>query len=292
MYRTPLRLLTAGAMTLLLAPAIAIAADADQKHSFRFTIVSDLDMEVAGQKQKIDAETTVQYSWSRAGGERTLSFDSIQVKANQDGKALINTVMNRSKVTNTKEGKTEDTLFDSAPEQLKTMLRDSFNTPLCKLQVDENGSEVKREVVGGPGAKSFIDNGMIANALLFHPPFMRGQKEWSAPVEMSMGNGGFAKGNLTYKVTGQQNGQHVQVSGRLTNESYKPPGNPLTIKNTNYQVAGEQLYDPAQREWISGKLKIDASFDMASGDTRLGGAKGTMALNFDELGDKGATEKK
>jgi hypothetical protein len=292
MFRSPLRLLTAGAMMLLVGSAIARAADADQKHSFRFTIVSDLDMEVAGQKQKIDAQTTVQYSWDRQGPERTLSFDSIQVKANQDGKTLINTVMNRSKVTNTKEGKAEDTLFESAPEQLKTMLRDSFNTPLCKLHVDENGSEVKREVVGGPGAKSFIDNGMIANAMLFHPPFMRGQKEWSAPVEISMGNGGFAKGNLAYKVTGDKNGQLVKVDGRLTNESYKPPGNPLTIKNTNYQVTGEQRYDPAQREWVSGKLKIDASFDMASGDTRLGGAKGTMALNFDELDDKGATEKK
>jgi hypothetical protein len=292
MFRIAVRLLTGGAIALLLAPAIATAANADQKHSFRFTIVSDLDMQVAGQKQKIDAQTTVQYSWDRQGAERTLSFDSIQVKANQDGKTLIDTVMNRSKVTNTKDGKSEDTSFESAPEQLKTMLRDSFNTPLCKLQVDENGGEVKREVVGGPGAKSFIDNGMIANALLFHPPFMRGQKEWSAPVEISMGNGGFAKGNLTYKVTGEQNGQLVKVAGRLTNESYKPPGNPLTIKNTNYQVTGEQLFDSAQGEWVFGKLKIDASFDMASGDTRLGGAKGTMSLKFDELGDRGATENK
>ena len=37
--------------------------------------------------------------------------------------------------------------FEKAPADLKKMLQDSFSVPLCKLQVDENGKEVKRQVV-------------------------------------------------------------------------------------------------------------------------------------------------
>src|SRR4051812_18886607 len=65
MLRARLRLVAVNGLVLLLAGARPAAAETEQKHSFRFTIVSDLDMDVAGQKQKIDAETAVQYTWTR-----------------------------------------------------------------------------------------------------------------------------------------------------------------------------------------------------------------------------------
>lgn len=285
MLRTPFRLVGTGCLAIILIASAAVAADADTKaaHSFKVTITSKLEMEVEGKKQKVDTVTELHYTWQRGRGDRTLSLGSSFVKVNADGKPLMNSFMSRKKVTNTAEGRTDEVTFDEATDELKKVLQDSYSAPLCKLRVDENGREVKRTVVAGPGAKAVIDNGMIAIALLFHPPFMRGRDEWQAETEVSMGNGGFAKGKLTYKkVAGGKGGQAVQVSGTLTNESFQWPDKPVTIRNAKYAVRGEQTYDPAVGEWISGKLTVDVSFRMTAGKSDSS-AKGVSIWTFEKL---------
>ena len=99
-----------------------------------------------------------------------------------------------------------------------------------------------------------------------------------------MGNGGFARGQLDYqKAAGAAAAKVVKVSGTLTNDSVKQPNSPLEMKNAKYVVLGEETYDTVQKEWAAGKLTIDATFDMAEGDKVIGGAVGTMVLNFAEV---------
>jgi len=269
-----------GLLATILISGIVQGADPDAEHSFKLAIKANMEMTIQGKKQPIDADTVLGYTWSTEGDERTLSFDSLRVKVINDGMQLLNTQMDREKVANTQDGKTEEVMFDAAPEELKAMLRDSFDTPICRIQVDAKRKELKRTVVAGPGAKDLTDQGMIANALFFHPPF-QDKAEFTAANEISMGNGGFAKGNLTYKkVPGGKGGQAFKVSGTLGNDSFTPAGSPLTIKKAKYVVTGEQVYDPKLREWISGKLSIKTSFDMTSNDAVFATAAGTMELTF------------
>jgi hypothetical protein len=112
---------------------------------------------------------------------------------------------------------------------------------------------------------------------------MRDKNEWSAPTEVSMGNGGFAKGQLNYKkVEGGKNGQAVKVSGTLTNDGFAVPNSPLTMKSAKYVVDGVQTYDPAQKEWTSGKMNIDVSYEMAATGQPVGVAKGTMVVSLEK----------
>lgn len=282
MTGTPLRPLGACCLTALLLAAVG-AADAAKKagHSFQFTIASDLDMDVQGKTQKLKADTDLRYNWEQGRGERTLRMESMRVKLSVDGKEAMNTFMSRAKVVNVIGGATEEVPFKDAPDELKETLKDSFDTPLLKLGVDENGGVVKRTVLAGPGAKALQDNGVMANALLFHPPFFRDRDEWQAEVEVPMGNGGFARGKLTYKkVAGGKGGQAVRVTGTLGNKGFQPPGSPLTVRSAKYVVRGEQTYDPALREWSSGRLKMDVSFEMAAGEKQVGSAKGVMDMTF------------
>jgi hypothetical protein len=236
-------LLVSGYLGVVLIGTFAVAAEPDKEvaHQFKFTITANLEMDVQGKKQKVVGDTEANYKWTRNSRERILSFNSVSVKVNVDGKQMMNTFMSRAKVTNTADGKTDTVPVENAPEQLKTMLEDSFGVPICKLKLDEKGKEVKRTVVAGPGAKDFIDNGMIANALLFHPPVVRDQDEWQAAAEVSMGNGGYARGKLTYKKedTGK-GGESFKVSGTLTNDGFKKLGTQLTIRKVNYIVRGKQ----------------------------------------------------
>lgn len=285
MNRSLVRFVGVVSLAALALGARARAAEPEAAgHSFKMTLASRMDMDAQGQKQKIDGDTELRYTWQRGGRERTLRFDATAAKMSVDGREVMNTTMSRAGVVNVRQVTKEEVPFDKAPPEVQKQLQDSFGAPVCKVQVDEEGKEVKRMVIAGPGARALVDNGMIANALLFHPPFPAGRDEWQADAELSMGNGGYAKGRLTYqKVPGGKGGQAVKVSGTLTNDGFLLPGTPLAFKAARYVVSGEQTYDAAQQDWVAGKLTIDVSFQMTLNNQPAGSAKGTMAVTFEKL---------
>jgi hypothetical protein len=127
-----------------------------------------------------------------------------------------------------------------------------------------------------------VDNGLIAGARLFHVKFPATERQWNAPNEVSMGNGGFARGTLTYAKTGTSaSGQTVvKVSGTLVNNLFQPPGKSPAVKNARYVVTGKQTYDSAAGEWTSGDLSIDLSFDLEMDGKLASSAKGVMRVSL------------
>jgi hypothetical protein len=235
-----------------------------------------------GLKQGITARTEVRYNWRRKDLERTLVVDSLRISVEQDGKEIMNTFMSRNRFSDVQQGRTNEFTADTAPERLKAILQDSFGVPLCILQVDEQGKEVKRNMVAGPGAKGLVDNGMIANALLFHPPFPREGNEWSADSNVSMGNSSYAKGSLNYqKQAGAKSRQACNVSGTLKCDRSKLPDSPVTIRNARYVVTGEQSFDPAVKEWVTGRMTMQVSNQMAVNEKTIGTSEGTIAAAFE-----------
>lgn len=266
-------------------PLVALSKGKEASFSYQARITSRITMKIQGPEQKLEAETTFRYTWKRSQRESTLILDAAHVKAKQNGKELMNTFMSREKLKNISKGQIEEVRFEDAGEELKKMLRDSFGVPVCKLVTDKSGKEVKRTIVAGPGAKTLIENGMIANALLFHTMFPQDKNEWQASNEVSMGNGGYARGKLTYlkQADGKAGQTIVKVSGILSNDAFKQPGTRLTIKNARYVVSGNQTYDLALREWIAGKLSFEVSFLMESNDRPLGSAEGMMHVVLEML---------
>ena len=117
-------------------------------------LASNMETAAGGQSQKVDANTDLRYTWIQVGPERILSFDSSRVKANADGKEIMAIYMSRAKYATRKDGKTEVVPFENVPAELKPILQDSYDVPLCKLQVDESGREVKRDVIAGPALRT------------------------------------------------------------------------------------------------------------------------------------------
>ncbi len=286
-YRTALTASLA-CLTAIVVSAFARAGEPAPKvvQKSKLSLVSNIDMDLGGRKQKMLGDTSLFYQWARTGKERALNFDAADVKVVLDGNPQMDVKMNASKVVNTQGGQTVVVPFADAPPELKTMLKDSFLAPICKIQIDDNGHEVKRTIVAGPGAESLIQQGMIANALLFHPPYFADKNEWEAEMTVSIGNGGYGKGKVLYKkVPGGKNGQNVQVSGTLTNDGYKAPGNPLTVKSKHI-VVGEQTYDPTANEWIAGKLTMDVAMHMTANGQAVGAGNGVMNLTHQLIGAK------
>lgn len=268
-------------LALLHGPNASEAFDANQQQAqaYKIVIQSALDVDTQEQKQKLNADTVLQYTWRRQGAERELTLDGLAVRVTNNGAAMVDTSMNRDKYVSSAPGPASTVTYDQAPEALQAMLRDAFRAPLFRYVLDERGNRTQQKVVAGPGAKMLVSNGMIANALMFHP-FHPGQDQWKSDVEFSMGNGGYAKGQLHYKRIA---GDKYEVTGTLTNPGYTQADTQVTVKDASYVVKGEETFDPQQQDWAEGKLAMDVSFKMQLGDKPIGITAGKMNVTFQRL---------
>jgi hypothetical protein len=257
-----------------------VSAHETKTLTFEVTIAGKIDQTISGQKQLIDADTVMKYSYARQHLKEVLSFDFMSVKVAQNQKALMDTYMSRTKFINGIGPAKKEILYKDAPAQLQQMLKDGFDTPICEYDRDKNGGEIKHKIVALPGAKSLIDNGVIANARLFHVMFPQDQKKWQAKNAISMGNGGYARGELTYQKMEAADAtvSRVQVTGTLINASHKV--GILELKDAKYEVTGEQIYDFAARKWRSGKLDIKVSYTLNVNGKSMGAATGTMLVKM------------
>jgi len=250
-----------------------------QAHAFKVSIQSKLDVATDGPKQTLDAETRLHYTWRTSGPQRELTLDSLYVKVSNNGMPMVESSMNKDKFVSIEQGTTNELLFDRAPAGIKNLLQDGFRAPLYHFQYDTGGNRAQQKVVAGPAAKSLVNNGMIANALIFHP-FHPGQDNWQSDAEFSMGNGGYATGKLDYRKT---SGDKYDIRGTLINAGYRQPETDVTVKDARYVVAGEETYNPQQKEWSAGRLAIDVSFKMFLSDKAIGTSTGKLDVTFEAL---------
>ena len=280
MTRFFLPLAACAAVTLAAASAQPAANDARFKVAVRAKVTTD----AGGPGQKLDTDAAFTYTWKRDGNVRTLLVDSAEVRVAAGGQEQMNAKMSRAGFSQVKDGKRTEVKTEDAPAPLKKMLTDSFGTPVCKVEVDAAGREVKRTVVAGPGAAALINSGMIANATMFHPWYAPDRDEWQADMQVSSGHG-LAAGKVTYtKVPGGKGGQAVKVTGTLTSPGLKGKGG-LTLTEGKYTVSGEQTYDPGRKEWVAGRLTIGLDMKLTDG-TQVTSGKGEMSVTFEMLPDK------
>lgn len=267
---------------VLLSTSPCLGQGGEQSDSFKLYLDSHVDLAMEGKTQPIEAKTGVWYTWKSEGSKRTLILDSVEVKVTVDGNEVMNQTSSRDKLVQVAGGVTTETKYADAASEVKSMLKDTFGTPLCIREVDKNGKEVKREIVAAPGAKATIDNGMVANAIFFHDSYFGDLPKWESQTEISMGNGGYVGGKLTLAKDASAP-QVFKVTGTLTNDKFPLPGQPVTLVGSKYVVTGEQTYDPARGNWAKGKRKIDITADMEIGGSKFADMKGVMKVDFERL---------
>lgn len=246
----------------------------------RFRITVDSVMEVNG-KKGITANAEIQYTWTKKRNDRTLTFNLMGVRAGEDGVDSMNVTMSRKKIRIVTAAEDKEIPFEDTTATQQAMLKDSFDSPICVVRVDETGKELKRTMVAGPGAKQYLDGGQIVNAFLFHPPFLQDQAKWESPAEMVAGPGALARGNLTYqKKAADKTKVTVDVAGVLTSKFKKQLNDASLVQETRLVVKGQQVYDLGRREWISGNFMIDAKMDFTPDKGAPIMGKGTMNVSF------------
>lgn len=240
-----------------------------------------------GRQTKIDADSTFTYVWRWRDTQAELLLDSLKVSTTIDGQPVMDSSMSGAHFRLQRGDQMVSETFQSASPQLKRVLEDCFRNPLCRMVVDRQGQEVQRTITAGPAAESVVNTGIITNTRLFHAPFPGGRQRWEAPGEMATGDGGYARGSVTYQTTGRPvaGGDEpsklveVKVSGTLASQqdSQKDSvdGNP--VRNAVYHLEGTQVYNRRLKEWISGDLTVQVSFDAVSDGEKVSNS-GTIRL--------------
>ncbi|MGI9471273.1 MAG: hypothetical protein ACR2NZ_07080, partial [Rubripirellula sp.] len=192
---------------------------------FKIHLDSKATMKIQGQTQQIDADTTVGYHRDSTANDKQVEvgLDAINVKASVNGQVQIDSFQSKDQLTVVQGDQSETVLAKDAEADLKEILSDTFEHLACRLTTDEQGEVVSNESLLRPGAQSIQEQGIVANILFFHAPFSAGKESWKSTRELSMGNGGFVKGELTYTPASKSGTVHVvNVSGKLKNPLFQP----------------------------------------------------------------------
>lgn len=240
-----------------------------------------------GQKNLIDSDASFRYTWRFRGREAELLLHQIEDRTRLNGQPMVASSRSRDRFHARRgEQVVVDATFDTADEQLREVLRDSFDCPLCKVALDAEGREVARSITAGPGAQMVLDDGIIANARLFHGPFVPGKNRWEGPAEISMGQGRYARGTLTYELLDQHAGDAappgqvaVKVTGELTGGGEVGAGRRDSV---TYRLAGSQVYDKDLGRWRSGRFDVAMSSEIAAGEQKIV-ATGTTKIQMEML---------
>lgn len=255
---------------------------------YLMTLKSSLTMKRVPQQKDvkpdvIDSVLGFSYRWQSAGLKRTLFFDELSVNVETAGQTIMRNTMSRTGIVDRRSQPASITEYAKAPAALQAILKDSFDSPIFELTLEENGLVAGSQIVAGKGATPLIEQGMIENARLMHPQIPVGQTSWKSMTRISMGNGGFADGELTYTLTeGGKSGQKVNVTGLLGKEKVVLPGGTSEVQNIRYEVSGSQEFNPASRTWISGQLELKVHFELfeKASDSVVSAADGTMFVTL------------
>ncbi len=269
------------------------ACDVGHPVAYKYNIQLDSACKAVGpdgQGDQIDANTALSYVWRWRGNEAELLLDGMKVLTKVNGEPVMDSSMSASHFYIKQGDRTMNETFDRADPQMKQVLHDCFQAPLCKVSVDPYGRELQRTVTAGPAAQSVVDTGIITNTRFFHAPFLPDQRRWEAPGEMATGDGGYARGTLTYQLTDRpvtsgdepSNLVEVSVAGTLLGDATMKGG---MVENAVYRIEGTQIYNQRLRQWICGALTVGATFQTQSAGQTVT-HRGTIRLAMQLVGSE------
>jgi len=269
-----------------MSPSSSVSSSAAEDFRYRVSLHSTCTANMPdGRVNEIDADASFQYTWRHQGNQAELLLHRIDDTTRLGDQPVIESTRSRERFHAQRgEQVLADASLDNAEPPVREMLLASFDSPLCKITLDENGREVAREVTAAPAAKMVLDDGIIANARLFHGPFPAGKKTWQAPAQISMGGGRFADGTLSYTLIDRSTSSSVapqdripvHVAGELVGGAANGPAGQDRV---TYRLDGTQIYDRTLGRWISGEFDVSMTSEIGAEGQKITAA-GTTKIEM------------
>lgn len=259
--------------------------DPVNRASFRIAIRSTLRLSIPGEGPSVvKADAHFCYTWERLGSERTLTLDSMQVRAIAGGTLNTDTFVGPDRWIDRKSG--DDLGPAKMPDALRELLRSSFGVKCYTVGLDEAGNVISTKRLLPEGSSPLINAGIVANALFFHVRFPPGQDRWEVRNALCGAGDTLASGLLTYVKGPTVKGHLVPVrdSGTLSMGARKMEGQPDVTASATDEVSGEQVYDLDLGEWVSGDLDLKINLSMDHRElARKATGEGTLKVSLEKL---------
>jgi hypothetical protein len=270
----------------IFAAVVCFTLHAAEPEGLNYKLTIDAPVKANFDGEQVNAvHTEIQYTWRRSGQTRTLILNQIDHKFTYNGNSKHEFTMSRKKISirMSKYVVEMNQDFAKASPETQTILKDTFDVPLVTLKLDEQGRETSRQINAGPGAKDLLDTMLLANCLIFHPPFPSGKTDWQSPAEVAFW-GHNAKGPLTYKkLDGSPSTYEIsgKISGTLQNPKIGQPDSNVGVKKAQYAATGQQTFDPLKQEWTHGTIRFEVNFEQSTKDKSASSKKELIEMTLE-----------
>ncbi len=222
----------------------------------------------------------------KAAGVVEIALHSAEITLRQRQQVVVQTRIRRSRFEGRllPDAPILTVTYNESPPALRALL-DRFDTAAAALALDQQGRVIDRRTrFDGPL------HPVVETLMAIHTPIPSDADAWNVPAQLAMGYGQSAQGTLRFEKvkaspdtavaassgTAPNNAPiKVKVTGALKAEG-AIVGN--LIKGGTYKVTGEQVYDPATRDWQSARWTVEIETELAAQGATIAHAKGKMIV--------------
>ena len=248
--------------------------------AYVLTIESDCVMHSGAADNKLATKTEIHYRCISRGELLAMYQVSHYFKRSIDGNLMEESTATRDKLVKTTPDGTQVILVSNAKQEFRDYIAAVFEQPVCVLTLDSDGKAGKVTIPESPASKSPETADLAKNLQFFHTQFPAAKDKWEQERAFSFGLE-HPSGTLTYEkrkpAEDAPNIIPVAVSGALSATLAGKNGDKLSV---TYTLSGEQRYDIAAKQWLSGKLELKFTSDADPANKIPGGYSGTATVTL------------
>ncbi len=227
---------------------------------------------------KLTTKTEIHYRCIARGELLAMYQVSHYSKRSMDGKLLEESTATKDKLIRTTPKERTELTVANAKQEFRDYVAAVFEQPVCVLTLDADGKPEKVTIPESPASKAPETQELASNLQFFHAPFPASKDRWEQERKLSFGLD-HPSGTLSYEKRAPAADKPdlipVAVSGSLTFVLAGKNGDKLTI---TYTLSGEQIYDRAAKQWVSGKHELKFTSAAEPGNKIAGEYTGTATI--------------
>ena len=252
---------------------------------FQLTIRSKTDIEQFAEHDTTDNDVELKYAHQKISDGVILFFYSMESKKGSHGVTTQDLLLTHDKLVNIDgKEKTESTL-DELPQKWQTQLIGSFAVGLCKIILNTNQNEMRREMLSQNGM-GVIGDENLGLLRLMHGPYRRGAERWQSTNTIPT-TYAFVLHCPVISTRISDVSKEIKTEGSFTNSAIDSPSEGLVFKNVACNFAGKETFDETAGEYTSGEAAFDYQFQIIQGGVEIATVKRHVSLTLQQISTRG-----
>jgi hypothetical protein len=252
---------------------------------FLLTIHTKTDIDQSAQHDTTDNDVEFKYAHHKISDGIILFIYSMESKKGSHGVTIQDLLLTHDKLVNTDGKEKTVSALNELPQKWQAQLIASFAVGLCKIILNTNQEEVRREMLSQNGM-GVIGDENLGLLRLMHGPYHRGVESWESTNNIPTTYAFVLHCPVTStRMSAMSN--EIKTEGSFTNSAVDSPAEGLVFKNVTCNFAGKETFDEMAGEYTSGEAAFDYQFQIFQGGEEIATVKRHVNLTLQQISTRG-----